>query len=126
MARIDDVPITWSTPVIHEWPEHARLSEPDGIETVRVVPSIEEMPAPFRDPPPPIIDDGARLDTPEARRSRNLGDLAEWTLKAVTTARRARECGQSFGYHSEVLDALSEMIEWGSKALDLIGLYEDG
>ena len=122
---VKDLPISWeANPVTHEYPEHMRLTEPEG-ETVRVVPATDDWRSAHTDPPP-MIDDGARLDTPEARRARNLDDLATWTLGAVTEARRARDCARSFGYHSEVIDSLEEMIECGSKALDQIGLFEDG
>ncbi len=121
--RIDEPSDKWTALRSHDWPEHARLTEPLEGDSVRVIPG-EEVPVPPRPEEIQAFDDGARLDTPEARRFRTIQDMTDWLGHALGYASRAYGASLSIGYHREVVEALEQSIQAIDGAAELIAIHE--
>ncbi len=121
--------------VVHDWPEHTRLTEGDSIETVRVVDPVEALHiaesiardhyAPMRAEVEKNIDDGARLDTYQARRLRTITDIIDDLEKGLTRAASAKDGAASIGYFQVAIAKLDDMIAAGHEARDLISMFEE-
>ena len=124
--RIEDP--GWAPLPAHEWPEHARLTEPEG-ETVKIVPvtghRLEREPAPYIHVPRPEPDDGTRLDTYQARRLRDLMQIGNEIDQALALAEKAKIGADGLARLEAVVAKLDEMISAGWEALDLLAHFRD-
>ena len=69
-------------------------------------------------------DDGARLDTYEARRRRTVDEITEDLDRAIGAARRAATGLATIGYHVEVVAKVEDMIGAGNDARELLNMFE--
>ena len=128
--RIDEMPA-----VIHDWPEHTRLTEGDAIETVRVVPGtdvprVRETPAPI----PRLSSEGpARLiphpsaDDHHETAVKAMLDQTRLALDSLSLPKRgAMAWAYAINYHADVREQLYEAEARLQHALDLIDIHENG
>ena len=117
--RIEDMP-----PVVHDWPEHAKLTEPESDDMVKLVFGLTEEQHRTKTTET-YRDDGARLDTYEASRVRTLSRITDDLDSGLTGAQSAKRGAKSIGLLPMVIDKIDEMIAAGHEALDLIAMLEE-
>lgn len=71
------------------------------------------------------LDDGVRLNTPEAHRLKAIEEIEAAATTAVRHAAKARGWAAAINYHDDVKDKLSEAIETLNEAVDLLGVHEE-
>ena len=133
--RIDEMPA-----LVHDWPEHTRLTEGDSIDTVTIVHDrgSSASPAVGRDETGPAIprtssDGPARLIQRD-----NAVDNHTQRVNGLTTALKAaldflsvpktgaRDWASDLRYGDPVIERINEAVTAIHKALDLIDLNENG
>ena len=116
-------------PLQTDWDTEYRTLDDYELDTdgtpVYVKKILNPSPFVFDDPPPKIVDDGARLDTYQARRLRTIQDLTEDLEQALVRANQAKDGAASIGYFPIFLAKMDEMIAAGNEARDLIAMFEE-
>ena len=130
--RIEEMPA-----VIHDWPEHTRLTEGDSIETVKVVPGADvprvREAEPARNSNKSSVPGPARLIQRD-----NAVDNHTQRVTGLTTALRlaldqltlpktgARDWASDLRYGDLIITRINEATTAIHEALDLIDIHENG
>ena len=129
--RIDEMPA-----VIHDWPEHTRLTEGDAIDTVKVVPGTdvprvrEAEPAPIprlsSEGPARLIQRDNAVDN-HAQRVTGLTTALRLALDQLTLPKHgARDWATDLRYGDLIIERINEASVAIHEALDLIDIHENG
>ena len=127
--RINEMPA-----VIHDWPEHTRLTEGDSIDTVKIVPGTDVPRVRRTEPAPTVSSEGpARLtqhpsaDDHHETAVKAMLDQTRLALDALSLPKRgAMAWAYAINYHSDVREQLYEAEARIQHALDLIDIHENG